>query len=144
MRKKYHKNRHKFMGKFLLRFWKNTEFFRRKKYHKSRYNFQESFVKTLLEQMRFSQETIPWRTDIFVWIALSDAYIFMYKSFKVNSFNYCYSIVHTVDLIAPSLYIVWYPAGKIAEKAMWRSVFLTIWHRILHSDSTKTPSSVTF
>ena len=32
-----------------------------------------------------------------------------------------------------------------AEKAMWRSVFLTIWHRILNSDSTKTPSSsVTF
>ena len=32
------------------------------------------------------------------------------------------------------------PAGKIAEKAMWRSVFLTIWHRILNGDSTKTPS----
>ena len=36
-------------------------------------------------------------------------------------------------------------AGKIAEKAMRRSVFLTIWHRILNADSTKTPSSsVTF
>ena len=36
-------------------------------------------------------------------------------------------------------------AGKIAEKAMWRSVFLTIWHRILNADLTKTPSSsVTF
>ena len=34
------------------------------------------------------------------------------------------------------------PAGKIAEKAMWRSVFLTIWHHILKGDSTKTPSSV--
>ena len=33
------------------------------------------------------------------------------------------------------------PAGKIAEKAMWRSVFLTIWHCILNADSTKTPSS---
>ena len=32
-------------------------------------------------------------------------------------------------------------AGKIAEKAMWRSVFLTIWHRILNANSTKTPSS---
>ena len=30
------------------------------------------------------------------------------------------------------------PASKIAEKAMWRSVFLTIWHRILNADSTKT------
>ena len=37
------------------------------------------------------------------------------------------------------------PAGKIAEKAMRRSVFLTIWHRILNADATKTPSSsVTF
>ena len=37
------------------------------------------------------------------------------------------------------------PAGKIAEKAMRRSVFLTTWHRILNADSTKTPSSsVTF
>ena len=36
-------------------------------------------------------------------------------------------------------------AGTIAEKAMWRSVFFTIWHRILNADSTKTPSSsVTF
>ena len=34
-----------------------------------------------------------------------------------------------------------YPAGKIAEKAMWRSVFLTIWHHILNVDSTKPPSS---
>ena len=40
---------------------------------------------------------------------------------------------------------LFFPAGKIAEKAMWRSVFLTIWHRILNADSTKTPSSsVTF
>ena len=37
------------------------------------------------------------------------------------------------------------PAGKIAEKAVLRSVFLTIWHRILNADSTKTlSSSVTF
>ena len=37
------------------------------------------------------------------------------------------------------------PAGKIVEKAMWRSVLLTIWHRILNADLTKTPSSsVTF
>ena len=34
------------------------------------------------------------------------------------------------------------PAGKIAEKAVWRSVFLTIWHCILNADSTKTHSSV--
>ena len=33
------------------------------------------------------------------------------------------------------------PAGKIAEKTVWRSVFLTIWHRILNADLTKTPSS---
>ena len=34
---------------------------------------------------------------------------------------------------------------KIAEKAIWRSVFLTIWHRMLNADSTKDPSSsVTF
>ena len=44
-----------------------------------------------------------------------------------------------------SIYTMLYPAGKITEKAMWRSVFLTIWHRILNADSTKTPSSsVTF
>ena len=37
------------------------------------------------------------------------------------------------------------PARKIAEKAMWRSVFLTIWDCILNAASTKTPSSsVTF
>ena len=37
------------------------------------------------------------------------------------------------------------PGGKIAEKAVWRCVFLTIWHRILNADSTKThSSSVTF
>ena len=29
------------------------------------------------------------------------------------------------------------PAGKIAEKAMWRSVLLIIWHRILNTDSIK-------
>ena len=34
-----------------------------------------------------------------------------------------------------------YPAGKIAEKAMWRSVFLCIWHCIFNADSTKPPSS---
>ena len=34
-----------------------------------------------------------------------------------------------------------YPAGKIAEKAMWRSVFLCIGHCIFNADSTKTPSS---
>ena len=39
----------------------------------------------------------------------------------------------------------YFPAGKIAEKAVWRSVFLTIWHCILNADSTKThSSSVTF
>ena len=38
-----------------------------------------------------------------------------------------------------------FPAGKITEKAIWRSVILTIWHRILNADSAKTPSSsVTF
>ena len=35
-----------------------------------------------------------------------------------------------------------YPAGKITEKAMWMSVFLTKRYRILNADSTKTPSSV--
>ena len=41
--------------------------------------------------------------------------------------------------------ILFVPAAKIAEKAMWRSVFLTKWHRILNADSTKThSSSVTF
>ena len=34
-----------------------------------------------------------------------------------------------------------YLAGKIAEKAVRRSVFLTIWHCILYADSTKTHSS---
>ena len=38
-----------------------------------------------------------------------------------------------------------FPAGKIAEKAMRRSLFLIIWHRVLNADSTKThSSSVTF
>ena len=32
-------------------------------------------------------------------------------------------------------------AGKIAEKPVWRSVFLTKWHYILNADSTKTHSS---
>ena len=33
----------------------------------------------------------------------------------------------------------------VAEKAVWRSVFLTIWHCILNADLTKThTSSVTF
>ena len=36
--------------------------------------------------------------------------------------------------------LVCYPAGKIAEKAVWRSAFLTIWHCILNADSTKTHS----
>ena len=31
-----------------------------------------------------------------------------------------------------------FPAGKTAEKTVRRSVFLTIWHRILNADSTKT------
>ena len=29
-------------------------------------------------------------------------------------------------------------SGKITEKALWRSVFLTFWHCILNADSTKT------
>ena len=33
------------------------------------------------------------------------------------------------------------PAGKIAEKAVWRSVFWTIWHFLLNADSTKIRSS---
>ena len=37
------------------------------------------------------------------------------------------------------------PARNFSEKAVWRSVFLTIWHCILNADLTKTPSSsVTF
>ena len=35
-----------------------------------------------------------------------------------------------------------FPVGKIAEKAMWQSVFLCIWHCIFNADSTKTPSPV--
>ena len=31
-----------------------------------------------------------------------------------------------------------HPAGKFAEKAVWRSVFLTKWHCILNANSTKT------
>ena len=35
--------------------------------------------------------------------------------------------------------------NELAQKAVWRGVFLTIWHRILNADSTKTHSSgVTF
>ena len=34
------------------------------------------------------------------------------------------------------------PTGKIAEKAVWRSVFWAIWRWILNADSTKTHSSV--
>ena len=37
------------------------------------------------------------------------------------------------------VYIKIFPSGKIADKAMWRSVFLTIWHGMLNADSTKTP-----
>ena len=41
--------------------------------------------------------------------------------------------------------IGYFPAGKIAEIAVWRNVFLTIWHCILHANSSKThSSSVTF
>ena len=41
--------------------------------------------------------------------------------------------------------LIFNPVGKIAEKAMWRSVFLCIWHCIFNADLTKTPSSsVTF
>ena len=40
------------------------------------------------------------------------------------------------------LFISSLSAGKIAEKAMWRSVYLTIWHRILNADSTKLPHLV--
>jgi len=44
------------------------------------------------------------------------------------------------------LYIPWaqantgYPVGKIAEKAVWRSVFSTKWHCTLSAESTKTHS----
>ena len=39
--------------------------------------------------------------------------------------------------------IITQPA-KLQEKVMWRSIFLSIWHRILNANSTKTPfSSVT-
>ena len=34
-----------------------------------------------------------------------------------------------------------HPAGKITEKPVWRSVFLSKWHCILNADSTKTHSS---
>ena len=38
-----------------------------------------------------------------------------------------------------------FPAGKISEKAVWRSVFFILWHCILNADSTKTHSfSVNF
>ena len=37
------------------------------------------------------------------------------------------------------------PAGKIAVKAMWMSVFLTIWHGLLNADSTNlTPPVLLF
>ena len=34
-----------------------------------------------------------------------------------------------------------FPAGKFAEKAVWRSVFLSKWRCTLNADSTKTHSS---
>ena len=50
-----------------------------------------------------------------------------------------------MTLLQKSLPTIILPAGKIAEKAMWRSLFLCIWHCISNADSTKTPSSsVTF
>ena len=70
----------------------------------------------------------------------------MYHTTKLKSFqrklvvwNHYKCLTVQVGSIHP------FPAGKIAEKAMWRSIFLTIWHRMLNADSTKTPSSsVTF
>jgi len=35
---------------------------------------------------------------------------------------------------------IYFPVGKIAEKAVYRSVFLTIWHCILSAELTKTHS----
>ena len=52
-----------------------------------------------------------------------------------NQFELSITLIHI-------LLLSFYPAGKISEKAMRRSVFLTIWHRILNADSTKTPSSI--
>ena len=44
-----------------------------------------------------------------------------------------------------SFFFIYNPAGKIAENAVWRSAFWTIWHCILNADSAKThSSSVTF
>ena len=55
------------------------------------------------------------------------------------------TVISTQHSVNKLLFYAVYPAGKFAEKAVWRSVFLTIWHCILNADSTKThSSSVTF
>ena len=55
------------------------------------------------------------------------------------------SVIANSSFYEPFISFYFIPAGKIAEQAVWRSVFLTIWHRMLNADSTKTPSfSFTF
>ena len=81
------------------------------------------------------------------WNLSEDNYFLLSSTIVCRNSGYVSVIVssiYTMNRILLSISLS-LPAGKIVEKAMWRSVFLTIWHRILNADSTKTPSSsVTF
>ena len=90
-------------------------------------NQHVSYDKNVNEMKLFNYKTKPIKFEA----------VFSAGSRKVVFTFYSYAFIYKKTSL--------YPAGKIAEKAMWRSVFLTILHRILNADSTKTPSSsITF
>ena len=58
-----------------------------------------------------------------------------HHSLSINNYDIKLTKQKTIKIQYKSAHFNTIPAGKIAEKEMWRSVFLTIWHRILNADS---------
>ena len=80
-------------------------------------------------------------TSIDIIYLFNFSYIGLATLFFTSFHRYC---LHCKKLQLASPVIFSFPAGKFAEKAVWRSVFLTKRHCILNADSIKTHSSSDF
>ena len=90
------------------------------------------------------------------WEDINRCGLFLNVIQKTNSVNSRLLLVNDLFFVLLLTFLVWegficllqiypFPAGKISQKEVRRSVFWTIWYCILNADSTKThSSSVTF
>ena len=99
---------------------------------------EEAFIRSITIFQRNSYQYILFKEGQFSIIAN------VTKVLYINLLGKIFKIIKVVLVFRSFIFQFIYPAGKIAEKAVWRSVFWTIWHCILSANSTKTHSSDVF